>query len=110
MMPLAPGLGSTTTGWFQRAESLSPYARESVSIGPPPVPNGTMRIGLDGKVPCANTGVAASPSRPAPSRAPNLLLSCCMLVSCCSGSKPSMVHQQRAAWQIEHLDGRYEAA
>src|SRR5215475_10935581 len=52
MLPLAPGLFSTTTGCFHRSESLGPITRARMSM-PVPVVNGTTRVtGRLGK-PCA---------------------------------------------------------
>src|SRR5690349_8569591 len=49
MLPLAPGLFSTTTGCFQRSESLGASTRARMSM-PVPVVNGTTRTtGREGK-------------------------------------------------------------
>ena len=60
MLPLAPGLFSTITGWPNAAESFSPSARAARSVDPPGGNATTMRIGLEGN--CANAVVATNAS------------------------------------------------
>src|SRR5690349_20806458 len=54
MVPLAPALFSTTTGWPSDSESLPPTRRAMKSAAPPGGTVTTRRIGLDGKSVCAN--------------------------------------------------------
>jgi hypothetical protein len=54
MMPLAPALFSTTTGWPMERESWSAEKRASVSVTPPGGHGTTSLIGLLGY--CARSG------------------------------------------------------
>jgi len=48
MMPLAPGLLSTTTGWPQACVSFWLTSRAMMSVAPPGAKGMMKRIGLDG--------------------------------------------------------------
>ena len=62
MLPPAPGLFSTTTGWPRAVESFWPMIRASVSVLPPGAKGTTYVIGLLGHVSWAAADDDTAPS------------------------------------------------
>ena len=64
MLPLAPALFSTMTGWPVLVASFSPIERAIESTIPPAVKGTMILIVLLGKTSCAEAGAAAIASAP----------------------------------------------